>query len=103
MSESEVERLYQKALSSMQDEHSHIIYDADVAKQIMKELGYYEADIELVKENVPLFSGVANPFHFVKIKPGGIVLDLGCGVGVDAIIAKYYAGPNGRVIGVDGN
>lgn len=67
----------------------------------MKKLGYYEKDIELVKENVPLYCGVANPFHFVKIKPGGTVLDLGCGVGVDAIIAKYYAGPDGRVVGVD--
>jgi methylase of polypeptide subunit release factors len=69
----------------------------------MKHLGYYESDIELVKENVPLFEGVANPFHFVKIKKGGAVLDLGCGVGIDAMIAKYYAGENGRVIGVDGN
>lgn len=67
----------------------------------MKHLGYYDSDIELVKENVPLYEGVANPFHFVKIKKGGSVLDLGCGVGVDAIIAKYYAGETGTVIGVD--
>ena len=69
----------------------------------MKHLGYYDADIELVKENVPLFEGVANPFHFVKIKKGGMVLDMGCGVGVDAIIAKHYAGETGAVVGVDGN
>ena len=67
----------------------------------MKKLGYYEKDLELVGENVPLYSGVANPFRFVKIKPGGRVLDLGCGVGVDAMIAKYYAGPDGMVIGVN--
>jgi SAM-dependent methyltransferase len=80
-----------------------VIYDAEVSRQIMKHLGYYNSDIDLVKENIPLFEGVANPFHFVKIKKGGSVLDPGCGVGVDAMIAKYYAGEEGIVIGVGGN
>ena len=80
-----------------------MIYEEDVSKQIMKHLGYYDGDIELVKENVPLFLGVANPFHFVKIKKGGYVLDLGCGSGIDTMIAKYYAGEDGMVVGVSGN
>ena len=69
----------------------------------MKHLGYFDSEIELVKENIPLFEGVANPFHCVKIQKGGVVLNLGSGVGIDAMIAKYYAGENGKVIGVDRN
>jgi ubiquinone/menaquinone biosynthesis C-methylase UbiE len=80
-----------------------VIYDEDVSRQIMKHLGYYDSDIDLGKENISLFEGVANPFHFVKIKKGGNILDLGCGVGIDAMIAKYYAGEEGIVIGVGGN
>jgi SAM-dependent methyltransferase len=74
ISKSELKKLYQKALNSVQD--SHTIHDADVAKLIMKELGYSEADIDLAGVNVPLFSGVANPFDFVKIKEGDEVLHL---------------------------
>lgn len=99
----DIEILYQKVVKDQKEKHSHIFYDAEVSKQIMRHLGYYESDIELVKENVPLFEGVANPFHFVKIKKGGCVLHLGCGVGVDAMISKYYAGDTGYVIGVDSN
>ena len=47
-----------------------------------------------------LFDGVANPFHFVKIKPGEDVLDLHCGIGVDALIAKKYSG-TGLVTAID--
>ena len=48
-------------------EHSHIVYDPKVAEQLMKKLGYYDHDIAYL---FTLFSGVANPFHFVKIRPG---------------------------------
>lgn len=47
-----------------------------------------------------LFDGVANPFHFVKIQPGQDVLDLHCGVGVDALIAKKYS-ETGLVTAID--
>jgi cyclopropane fatty-acyl-phospholipid synthase-like methyltransferase len=66
----------------------------------MKKCGYYNHDIELVKDDVTLFSGMGNPFHHVKIEEGQPVLDIGCGVGVDTLIAKYYA-KTGYVCGID--
>jgi len=65
----------------------------------MKAVGYYDHDIDLVEEDLTLFSGVANPFHFVKIKPHENVLDVGCGVGVDTLIAAQYT--DGLVYGLD--
>ena len=38
---------------------------------------------------------------FADIHVGSIVLDLGCGTGLDSLIAARRVGPNGRVIGVD--
>src|SRR3954467_11094680 len=37
----------------------------------------------------------------LRLKPGPIVLDVGCGSGASAIPAAKAVGPHGRVIGVD--
>ena len=47
------------------------------------------------------FCGVGNPFSLGKINQGEQVLDIGCGAGVDTILAAIIVGPNGLVIGVD--
>jgi arsenite methyltransferase len=44
---------------------------------------------------------VGNPHLLAKIQPGEKVLDLGSGLGIDSFIASHYAGPEGRVIGLD--
>jgi SAM-dependent methyltransferase len=45
--------------------------------------------------------GVANHLRFVDIRPGDTVLDLGCGGGIDTILAARRTGPTGRVIALD--
>jgi arsenite methyltransferase len=45
--------------------------------------------------------GCGNPLAFVDIKPGQTVLDLGCGAGLDLMLAADRTGPAGRVIGID--
>lgn len=45
--------------------------------------------------------GCSNPMSFANLKEGEIVLDLGCGGGIDCFIASKYVGPNGMVYGVD--
>ncbi|MDD4531774.1 MAG: arsenite methyltransferase, partial [Candidatus Pacebacteria bacterium] len=45
--------------------------------------------------------GCGNPLALGKIKEGDVVLDLGSGVGIDAILAARRVGEKGRVIGVD--
>jgi len=52
---------------------------------------------------VASFAGVGNPHERADLKPGEIVLDLGSGAGLDAIIAAWRVGPGGRVVGVDLN
>lgn len=45
--------------------------------------------------------GVANHLRFAQITPGETVLDLGCGGGIDTILAARRTGPTGRVIALD--
>jgi arsenite methyltransferase len=45
--------------------------------------------------------GVANHLRFADITPGETILDLGCGGGIDTILAARRTGPAGRVIGLD--
>jgi arsenite methyltransferase len=45
--------------------------------------------------------GCGNPVTVSDLQPGDVVLDLGCGAGLDLLLATRKVGPRGRVIGVD--
>jgi ubiquinone/menaquinone biosynthesis C-methylase UbiE len=45
--------------------------------------------------------GVGNPVRWAGLREGEVVVDLGCGAGIDALLAADAVGPTGRVIGVD--
>ena len=47
------------------------------------------------------FAGIANPLAIGPIHAGETVLDIGCGAGMDLLLAAKRAGANGRAIGID--
>jgi arsenite methyltransferase len=47
------------------------------------------------------YCGVGNPFSLGKINTGESVLDIGCGAGLDTILASMMTGPTGNAVGVD--
>ncbi len=51
--------------------------------------------------SVDAFTGVSNVSIFADIPTGATVLDLGCGAGLDTLIASGRVGAAGKVIGVD--
>ncbi len=47
------------------------------------------------------YCGVGNPFSLGAIHKGEVVLDIGCGGGVDTFIAAMMVGPTGKAVGID--
>jgi arsenite methyltransferase len=65
-------------------------------------LGYDDAWLEGVPEDsIVSFAGTGNPFSVGPLRPGQRVLDVGCGAGMDSLIAARMVGAEGHVIGVD--
>jgi arsenite methyltransferase len=88
---------FAKVARSPHDRHPFAI-GPDSAKR----LGYDPAEIDALPAAVTeSFAGVGNPFALGSPRPGETVLDLGCGAGVDSILAARRVGPTGRVVGVD--
>ena len=71
-------------------------------KKGLKALNYDKSLIDKLQEAVAAtYCGVGNPFSLGKINTGEQVLDIGCGAGVDTILASMMTGPTGNVVGVD--
>jgi arsenite methyltransferase len=66
------------------------------------DLGYPQDLLARVPEaSCESFAGVANPFSMGALQPGEDVLDVGCGAGMDSLVAAQMVGPAGSVTGVD--
>ncbi len=73
-----------------------------VGRILAERLGY-SADLldTLPLASVEAFAGVSNLAVAAAIPAGAIVLDLGCGAGLDSLIAARLVGATGHVFGID--
>ncbi len=68
----------------------------------LEALGYAPELVRDLPEVVAAsYCGVGNPFILGPIQEGEAILDIGCGAGVDSIIAARLVGPSGAVTGID--
>ena len=73
-----------------------------VGRPLTQLLGYDESWLEGIPEpTIASFAGTGNPFSVGRLLPGETVVDVGCGGGIDSLIAARMVGPKGQVIGVD--
>ncbi len=66
-----------------------------------KSIGYSEQEMRSVPTEATITHGCGNPTALAQLRPGQVVLDLGCGGGLDAFLAAQRVGPGGQVIGLD--
>ena len=68
----------------------------------LETLKYDPALIRTLPEAVAAsYCGVGNPFSLGSVNTGDAVLDIGCGAGVDTLLAATMAGPTGEAVGID--
>jgi arsenite methyltransferase len=71
-------------------------------RPLARMLEYADEWLEGIPESsIESFAGTGNPFGPGELRPGERVVDVGCGAGIDSLIAAKKVGPEGRVIGVD--
>lgn len=83
-------------------EHPREVHPFPVGRGFAESVGY-PPDLlrRLPAVSVDVFAGVSNLSILAEIFEGATVLDLGCGGGLDSIIAARRAGPQGQVLAVD--
>ena len=65
-------------------------------------LGYQAEWLDGLPEgSIESFAGTGNPFSLGALAPGERIVDVGCGAGIDSLIAARMVGPEGAVIGID--
>ena len=72
----------------------------EAAKRASLGIGYTAEQLAEVGD-ANMGVGCGNPTALASLKPGQVVLDLGSGAGIDALLAAKQVGAEGRVIGVD--
>jgi arsenite methyltransferase len=92
-----VRQVYSAAAHKPTDEHPF-----PVGRCFAESVGYpSELLSTLPSVSVDAFSGVSNVSLFADIPVGATLLDLGCGAGLDSLIAAGRVGNTGRVISID--
>lgn len=74
---------------------------AGTAREISRDVGYTDTDMDSVPDEANLGLGCGNPVALSSLKEGEVVLDLGSGAGLDSFLAAQRVGSRGKVIGVD--
>jgi arsenite methyltransferase len=71
-------------------------------RPLAERLGYRAEWLAGMPEaSIASLAGTGNPFSLGPLRPGEHVVDVGCGAGLDSLIAARMVGPSGQVVGVD--
>jgi SAM-dependent methyltransferase len=88
-----------KVVSNIRRVYEEALADSKSSKAVLK---FYGSDLDSFPENIKGYSyGCGHPAGRAGIIPGQIILDIGCGAGVDAVFAAQKTGPQGRVSAFD--
>jgi SAM-dependent methyltransferase len=68
---------------------------------VAEAFGYTPEELASIPAEANLGLSCGNPTAFASLRPGETVVDLGCGGGLDVLLAAGKVGPAGKAIGID--
>ncbi len=75
--------------------------ESTAVRSIASAFGYSEEQLNLLPAEANMGLSCGNPLALAGIRDGEVVVDLGCGAGMDVFLAARNVGVSGRVIGID--
>jgi arsenite methyltransferase len=82
------------AASGLSNDHAGV-------RAVALAFGYTPEQLAALPAEANLGLSCGNPTAFASLREGEVVVDLGCGGGLDVILAAQKVGPAGRAIGID--
>jgi ubiquinone/menaquinone biosynthesis C-methylase UbiE len=82
------------ATSGLSSEH-------DGVRAVAEAFGYTPEQLASIPSEANRGLSCSNPTATANLRPGEVVVDLGCGGGLDVFLAAAKVGPSGRAIGID--
>lgn len=82
------------ATSGLSSDHSGV-------RAVAEAFGYSPEELASIPAEANMGLSCGNPTATANLKKGEVVVDLGCGGGLDVLLAAKKVGPNGKSIGID--
>src|SRR5206468_1778262 len=70
-------------------------------RAVAEAFGYSPEELAAIPAEANMGLSCGNPTATARLRPGETVVDLGCGGGLDVLLAAPKVGPNGKAIGID--
>src|SRR5215813_14944656 len=98
MSDSIIDQVQSKyaavAASALSSDHAGV-------RAVAEAFGYTPEELASIPAEANMGLSCGNPTATANLRPGEVVLDLGCGGGLDVFLAAAKVGPTGKAIGID--
>jgi arsenite methyltransferase len=82
------------AASALSSDHTGV-------RAVAEAFGYSADELSSIPAEANMGLSCGNPTASAHLRPGEVVVDLGCGGGLDVFLASAKVGPEGRAIGID--
>jgi arsenite methyltransferase len=82
------------AVSGLSTDHSGV-------RAVAEAFGYSPEELASIPSQANMGLSCGNPTATANLRPGEVVVDLGCGGGLDVFLAASKVGPTGKAIGID--
>jgi arsenite methyltransferase len=70
-------------------------------RAVAEAFGYTAEELASIPAEANMGLSCGNPTATARLRPGEVVVDLGCGGGLDVLLAAQKVGPTGKAIGID--